>query len=288
MTLVCAEDLRIDVDGVPVCDGLSFSTRAENELLLGAPRALFEALAGLRPIARGTLRILGTDAPGAVREGIVASAALDPPLPPKWTAIEYVTWSARLVGHRASDARALAAEAISRVQLDTLSTLPLARLVVHARRAVVVAAALATDAAVMLVEDPLADLPEEAARTWARILVQALDGRPWVVVAGRVALTSPLAMNAEEAIVISSSRAIAQGPPAEIVAHEDRRFALRIHGPLDAFGASVTARGARMDVQGAHVLLDLGESVTTADILGMAAESHVTIVEMVPVARALG
>jgi hypothetical protein len=34
-------------------------------------------------------------------------------------------------------------------------------------------------------------------------------------------------------------------------------------------------------------MLDLGESVTTAELLGLAVESDVTIVEMVPVARAL-
>ena len=284
--LVFAEDLRIDVDGVPACDGLTLRTGADRVLVLGAPRALFEALAGLRPVIRGALRIRGADASAAARDGIVAGAALDPPLPPKWTALEYATWSARLAGHTTSDARALAKDAIARVQLGALATLPLARMVPHARRGVVVAAALATDAQVMVVEDPLANLPEETARTWARILVQALEERAWVVLASRISLTSPLAMNAEEALIVSASRLDAQGPPAEIAA-ADHRFVARIHGPLDALGAKLTARGARMDVQGAQVMLDLGESVSTADLLGMAAEADVTIVEMVPVARAL-
>lgn len=284
--LVFAEDLRIDVDGVPVCDGLTFRTNAERVLVLGAPRVLFEALAGLRPVVRGALAIRGSAAKIAVSQGIVAGAPLDPALPPKWTALEYVVWSSRLAGHTAGDARSLAKDAIARVQLGPLATLPLARLVTHAKRAVVLAAALATDADVLVVEDPLATLSEEIARTWARILVQALEERPWIVLASRVSLTSPLAMNADEALVVTSSRLDAQGPPAEIAA-ADRRFVARIHGSLEPLGKRLAERGASMDIRGAQVVLELGESVTTADLLAMCAEADVTIVEMVPVARAL-
>lgn len=284
--LVFAEDLRIDVDGVPACDGLTFRTRGDRVLVLGAPRALYEGLAGLRPVVRGALRIQGTAAAAAAREGLVAGAPLDPALPPKWTALEYVSWSSRLAGHTASDARTLAKKAIARVQLGPLATLPLARLVTHAKRAVVVAAALATDAAVLVVDDPLATLPEEVARTWARILVQALEECAWVVLAARVSLTSPLAMNADEALIVSASRLNAQGPPAEIAA-ADRRFVARIHGSLDALGKKLAERGASLEIEGAQVVLELGTSVTTAELLAMCAETNVTVVEMLPVARAL-
>lgn len=281
-----AEDLRVDVDGVPACDGLTFRTSGDRVLVLGAPRALFESLTGLRPVVRGALNIRGSAATTATREGLVAGAPLDPALPAKWTALEYVTWSSRLAGHSAGDARSLAKEAMARVQLGPLATLPLARLVTHARRAVVLAAALATDAAVLVVDDPLATLPEEVARTWARILVQALEERSWIVLASRVSLTSPLAMNADEALVVSASRVDAQGPPAEIAA-ADRRFVARIHGSLESLGKRLAERGARMDIQGAQVVLELGDSVTTAELLAMCAEADVTLVEMIPVARAL-
>jgi hypothetical protein len=49
----------------------------------------------------------------------------------------------------------------------------------------------------------------------------------------------------------------------------------------------LTAAGAQLEVQGAQVLLDLGEALSTADLLGMCVETDVTIVEMVPLARAL-
>ena len=283
--LLVVEDLRVDVEDVPACDGLTLRTRGDRVLVLGAPRALQEAICGTRPVVRGALRIRGTAAGLAARDGIVAGAPLDPPLPPKWTAIEYVTWSARLAGHSASDARALAKDAIALVQLGAMATHPIARLVPHARRGVVLAAALATDAGVLVVEDPLAGLPEEIARTWALIMVQALADRAWLILASRVALTSPLAMEADEALLVTSSRLLAQGPPAEIAA-ADRRFVARIHGPLEELGARLVERGGRMEVQGAQVLIDLG-TTTTAELLGMCTELEATVVEMVPLARAL-
>jgi len=284
--LLFAEDLRVDVDGVPTCDGLTFRTTGDRTLVLGAPHALFEATCGLRPVVRGALRVRGSAVSSAARDGIIAAAPLDPPLPPKWTVLDYVTWSSRLAGHSAGDARALAVEAIDRVQLEALSRTTLDRMIPHARRGVVLASAIATEAAVIAVQDPLANLPEEIARTWARILVTALADRSWVIFAARVSLTSPLAMHADEALVVSSSRLDAQGPPAEIAA-ADRRYVARIHGSLDALEARLAERGAKMDVQGAQVLLDLGDSVTTADLLGMCEELDATVVEMVPLARAL-
>jgi ABC-2 type transport system ATP-binding protein len=284
--LLHVEDLRVDVDGVPACDGLTARTTGDRVVILGAPRALFEATCGRRPVVRGMLRVRGSAADVAVREGIVAGAPLDPPLPPKWTALEYVTWSSRLAGHTASDARTLAKEAIAVVQLGSLSTSTMERMVPHARRGVVLAAAIATGAAVIAVEDPLATLPEEIARSWARIVVSALADRSWIVFAARISLTSPVAMNADEALMVSSSRLDAQGPPAEIAA-ADRRYVARINGPLAALGARLSERGAKMDVQGAQVLIDLGTTVTTADLLGICAELDATVVELAPVARAL-
>jgi ABC-type multidrug transport system ATPase subunit len=286
--LLHVEDLRVDVDGVPACDGLTARTTGDRVVVLGAPRALYEATVGRRPVVRGRLHVRGSAADVAVREGIVAGAPLDPPLPAKWTALEYVTWSARLSGHTASDARAFAKDAVALVQLGALATSPMERMVPHARRGVVLAAAIATGAAVIAVEDPLATLPEEIARSWGRIVVSALADRSWIVFAARISLTSPLAMNADEALIVSSSRLDAQGPPAEIAA-ADRRYVARIHStrPLEELAARLSERGARMDVQGAQVLIDLGSTVTTADLLGICAELDATVVEMAPVARAL-
>ena len=286
--LLAIEDLRVDVDGVPACDGLTLQTRGDRVLVLGAPRVVFEATCGLRPVMRGRLHVRGLPAEAAVRGAILAGAPLDPALPPKWTALEYITWSSRLAGRSSRDARGLAAEAVALVQLGPAAGSTFERMPPHARRGVVLAAALATGATAIVLEDPLAGLPEEVARALAKIIVQALSERSWIVFGARLSLTSPLAMSADEALMVSSSRLDAQGPPAEIAAR-GRRFVARIHstGPLEVLGVRLSERGATMDVQGAQVLLDLGDSMTTADLLGLCAELDATVVEMVPLARAL-
>jgi ABC-2 type transport system ATP-binding protein len=287
--LLVTEDLRVDVDGVPAVDGLTLRTSAERVLVLGAPRALFEAAVGLRAVVRGRLHVRDVAPAHAVRARALAGAPLDPALPPKWTVSEYVVWSARLAGVPRADAAAAAKDALARLQLAPLATTAIARLVPHARRGVVVAAALsalATGPQLLVLEDPLGGLPEEIARSFGKVLAAALDGRAWIVFAPRVPLTSPLALHAEEAVVVSGARVDAQGAPAEIAAAV-RRFALRVHGPVEALTARLAPRGAKVQEDGARLLVDLGEGISTADLFGLAGEANVTILELHPVSRAL-
>lgn len=284
--LLVAEDMRIDVDGVPVCDGLTFRTTAERVLVLGAPRAVALAISGVLPVTRGRLAIRGVTAEDAARDRASAGAALDPPLPPKWTVAEYVQWSARLSGLDKEAARSNALDAMARMQLGSMARSLLGALPVHGRRAVVTAAALATGAPVLILEDPLTGLPEDVARSFARILLGATEDRSWVVTAARMPLTSPLALHAEEAIVASATRVEAQGPPAELAAAE-QRFLARVHGRMDELVARLGERGVEVDVQGAHVMFDLRGVITTAELMAMCAAAEVAIVELVPVARGL-
>jgi len=289
-SLLEVRDLRVDVEGVPVCDGLTFTTRGPRALILGAPRALYEAAVGQRAVARGALQVRGTSAAGAAGRRLLAGAPLDPPLPPTWDAREYVRWSARLAGHPAAEAERRAFVALEAIQLGDLARTPLASLVLPARRAVVVAAALAVDPEVVVLDDPLADLPDEIARTWAEILVGGLGERAWVVFASRVPLTSALALAADDAVIASASEVLAQGAPSAL-ASTPHRYVARIHAAdprsLEGLGPRLAERGASLEVQGAQVLLDLGETMTTADLLGMCVEADLTLVEMHPLTRAL-
>jgi hypothetical protein len=92
-------------------------------------------------------------------------------------------------------------------------------------------------------------------------------------------------MSADEALVVTSARVEAQGAPAAI-GRAERRYVARIHGPLEALDAKLVERGASLEIQGAQVLLDLGEALTTAELLGLCAEASVTIVELTPSAAA--
>jgi len=120
----------------------------------------------------------------------------------------------------------------------------------------------------------------------ASILVEALEGRSFVIFAGRLAPTSPLAIHADEAIIASGNRVDAQGSPVELAAVE-HRFVARLHGETDKLRTALAARGASLELQGPHALLDLRGAVSTAELLGLCVESDVTVIELLPIARAL-
>jgi ABC-type multidrug transport system ATPase subunit len=287
--VLALSEVRVDVGGVPAIDGLTLTSTGEHILVLGAPRALFEAAAGLRPTSRGRLLVEGVPMPHAIRAGLVACAPLDPTLPGSWTARQYVAWSARLAGHGRATSLSLAGEALERLRIAPLARTKLAAGLPHVRRAVVIAAALATGAATLLVEDPTPGLGDEDAHALARATTSATGERHSVIFAARVPLESPLALDADEAIVITGSQVGAQGAPAEIAARE-RTLAVRIHGDLAAFVVAVEAQGGHAVAAGdakppVHVRVDLGP-LAARDLLRIAAESNAVVVELRPLARA--
>jgi ABC-type multidrug transport system ATPase subunit len=285
---LASSHLRVDVGGVPAIDGLTLLSTGDHVLVLGAARALFEAAAGLRPIAHGELLVEGRAAIESVRAGVVSCAPLDPPLPGAWTVLQYAAWSACLVGHDRATARELATEGLMRMQITSMANTKLAVAPLPVRRATVLAAALATGATTLLLEDPALGLPDEAGHLLARATARATDDRRTVVFAARVPLESPVALAADEAIVIDGSFVTAQGAPAEIAASE-RTLALRVHGKVDAFQRAVEARGGRALVAtGApppvHVRVDLGP-LCARDLLQIAAASDAVVLELRPLAR---
>jgi ABC-type multidrug transport system ATPase subunit len=284
--LLVAEDVRVDVDGVPACDGLTFRTNGDRVLVLGAPRVLFEATTGLANVLRGGLAVRGLPARQAASSVLVAGAAMEPPLPPRWTIAEYVQWSARLAGMAAGAARSSADVAIAKMLLGPMATTELSRLVKHARRATIVAAALATGAEVIALDDPLGGLPDEAAQSYARVLSDALADRSVLVFAPRIPLSSPLAQMADEAILVTGERALLQGPPTSLAATE-RRFVVRMSGPVESVLPVLSSRGVTVEVQGAQLVIDLGQSMTTRELVDICDGHSVAVVELVPAFRAL-
>jgi ABC-type cobalamin/Fe3+-siderophores transport system ATPase subunit len=271
---------RVDVDGVPAVDGLSFVSSSERLLVMGAPRALFEAVCGMREVAHGKI-VVGGEAPiAAVRTGKLASAPLDPPMPPRWTVRTYVAWSARLAGHGRRAAAAMADDALARMKLTSMANAQAARATAQVRRAIVIAAALATGARTIVLDDPLALLPDAQARTLGRVLATALADRTWIAFVGRTPLASPLALEAEEAVVLAGSHVAAQGAPAEIAAR-DRSYALRVEGNAPALSRRLQELGARVSGAPEAMTVDLGE-LTTRELLAAAIEQGAVVVELRP------
>lgn len=287
--LLAAWSLRVDVHGVPAVDGLSVTTTGERVLVLGAASALFEAAAGLRVAARGALSIEGRVPVEAVRARVIAGAPLDPPMPPRWSVHEYVTWSARLAGHSRAVARDLAGDALARMALGAMAGMKLGTAVTSARRATVLAAALATGAMTLLIEDPTAGLPAETVPQFSRVAARAVADRRTIFFAGRIRLESPVALAADEAIVIFGSHVVAQGAPAEIAA-ADRTLALRLVGDVRTFAEGVKAAGGRLlggsDGEAPfRVSVYLGP-LATLDVLRIAAASKAVVLDLRPISRA--
>jgi ABC-type multidrug transport system ATPase subunit len=286
--LLATSGLRVDVGGSPAIDGLTLATTGDRVLVLGAARALFEAAAGLRASSRGEILVEGVAPRTAVSEGIAACSPLDPPMPPAWTVLQYVTWSARLAGHPRATARAMAGEALERMHLDRVAGTRLGAVAPATRRGTVVAAAMATGARTLLVEDPLPGLPSEAARPFARVVARACGEHRVAVFAGRIPLESPLALAADEALVIDGAKVSAQGAPGELAA-SDRTVALRVHGDVAAFARAVEAGGGHAEVTvGApppvHVRVELGP-LAARDLLRIAGECRAMVVELRPLGR---
>jgi ABC-2 type transport system ATP-binding protein len=276
---------RIDVDGVPAVDGLSLRATGDRVIVLGGAKALFETAAGVRSPSHGEVQVRGVAARRAARERNVAGAPVAPPLPPKWTAREYVTWSARISGQGRREATLLVEQSIAALKMGAAAGEKLGATSTQTRRATVIAAALATGAGAIFLEEPLMGLSDDAARNFARVVLKALEGRSWIVFSARLPLESPFAMDADEAAIVGKSRVIAQGAPAELAAHE-RTYALRVLGRAEDFARLAAARGARVSGSGNHLTVDLGESLLVSDLLRVAAETEATVLELEPLAHA--
>jgi hypothetical protein len=176
-----------------------------------------------------------------------------------------------------------------------------------ARRGFHVAAAYATGAACLLVDDVYAGLSDADAFALARIFPAAVEPRGWVVFAARAPLASRLGLAADEALVFAGSSLAAAGDPAEVAAAE-RAFAVRIEVPTapgsreegrhdvaqataEAFFTACLEGGARIDDssswESSLVRIELGGAMRPRDLFRCAEAAGCAIVELTPYASAL-
>jgi ABC-2 type transport system ATP-binding protein len=283
--LLASSSLRVDVAGTPAVDGLTLESTGKSVLILGAPRALFEAAAGLRAIEHGVLLVAGMSPAATARSGMAAAAPLDPPMPPRWTVFQYISWSARLSGLARAECEGAVHEALERLQLVPRRALRLGAASVAVRRSAVIGAALATRARVLLVEDPSVGL---AKTSLAPIVARVMRDQPTILFAGRVALDSPVALAADEAIVVDGSKVLAQGAPTEVAVHSNS-FSVWAAGDVEALTKALTASGCRLQSSetssdAVRFTVDLG-SLGTCDLLRVAEASRAIVLELRPLTR---
>jgi ABC-2 type transport system ATP-binding protein len=317
--LLAADAARVAVDGVTATGALTFTTAGDRALFVGDTAAFFAALGGVPFGARapvlagrssdprwvpaspgpeldpdaprgearvvsGSLRLLGREVARGDHLASVGVAAADVPLPPRWTPVEYVAWSARLGGARARAAADLARAALARVGLERAHQRLLSTFVLPERRALALAAAVVLSPAALVVEAPLAGLEGPAAAFVLAALAAATDGRAALVSAARIHPGTPeaaLAAGATFLAVLAGGELVAAGEPAALFAGA-RTYAVTVRTNADALRDELRARG--LDLVGAppRCTIALPEGATTTDVLAAAAAAKAALVELAP------
>jgi ABC-2 type transport system ATP-binding protein len=300
--VLIAEDARIAVDGVAAIERLSLVTAGDRVLLAGDAGALIAAILGVPRAAvtpsdeedegppgeafvvAGSLRLAGRDVAEGEHVAVMGAAPLDPPLPPRWTAEEYVTWGARLAGVGRRAARDLAVAALDRVGIGRLRKRRLAGLSLPERRALVLAQAVATGPEVVVAEAPLSGLEGAAASFVLHAIAAATEGRQALITAARLdagSVEGTLARGASQVVVLAGGEIAAMGPPGELFAAA-RVVTLAVRTNAEPLRAELAARG--IDLRGGPVRFSaaLPHGATTREILAAAQAARAAVVEMVP------
>jgi ABC-2 type transport system ATP-binding protein len=299
--LLEARDVRIAVDDVVAVERLSCATRGDRVLCAGDARPLFAAVTGVPLLARGrrepdeppgearvvagSLALAGRDVAHGAHRAIAGAAPLDPPLPPRWTAEAYVAWSARLGGATTRPARALAATALERVGLLASRSRPLSALALPERRALVMAAAIATSPAVVVIEDPLSGLQGGAAGFVMAAIASATQGRRALLSIGRADAAGPggaLVRGATDLLVLSGGEVSFEGAPDALV-QGFRVYALLVRKRADALRDALATRGIELRGGPSRFTVALPAGVSTRDIVAAVVQAQAAVVELSPI-----
>jgi ABC-2 type transport system ATP-binding protein len=284
--LLEASDLRVDVAGAAALDRVSFVTRGTSAAIAGDGDGLILAIAGRAKVRAGRLLLGGRDV--SRREhfsaGTVGLAPLDPPLPDRFTAREYLAWSARLAGFGRAEARKLAAATLGALELDRLAGARLKGLPLQERRALVIAQAVVASPAVLVATAPLSGLSGEAATYVERVLTTATRGRSWIVSLSSVhpgSLEHALATSADELLVFASGALVRAGKLHQMEDHS-RAYTLMLRGKAAEFRAALKAKGVELAGGPRRFLVDLPADMKTQELLALSTEIGAPIVELLP------
>lgn len=285
------ENARIDRDGVPALEGLSFAATGARVGLVGDFGALFALLAGRATLVSGRASVLGLDAVSAALSGAVGLAARELRLPESWDVDRYLIEAARLGGAGARAARDAVRAVLASLDLGHLGGRRIGTLTMAERRGVALALAMLDDPKLLAVEDPVSDLDERGTLQVCASVERAAAGRTLVVstrVAPRAGPEHALFAAADEVVVLEAGALVAQGPLSTLSAPGLRylvavtRHARALSEQLEAAGLSVAlARSSELG-EGARFVVGVPEAGSTAAILDAALAVQAPIVELVP------
>ena len=296
-----AVEARIAVDDVVAVDRLTVETRGDRVLLVGEVDELVAVLTGV-PLASRARRASSDDLPGEARVvggslfvagrsvasrahlAAVGAAPLDPPLPPTWTAEQYVTWSARLAGASPRAARELASQALVRVGLGVSRRRALGSLALPERRALMLAHAVVASPEVIIAEAPLSGLEGTAVDFVLAAVAAATEGRAAILSGARLdpgAPESVLARGASHVVLLLAGEIALEGPPSELFAGA-MIYGLTVRANAEPLREALAVRGIAMRGGPQRFSAALPDGATTSDILAAAKATNAALVELVP------
>lgn len=281
--LLLADDLRIDVGGAVALERASFTVHARSLAILGESTGLMSALSGAAPLRAGTLHLLGRDVGKGEHLDIVGLAPLDPPLPPSWTALEYLQRSAMLAGSPKDSAGRLAHEALRTIDALSLGEARLGHLGQAERRVVVLAQAIVNSPAVLIAALPLFGLSGAPAEYVLRAFDKAAKNRGFIVSALREdpsSLEYALIERAEERLAFASGSLLDSGQAHE--ASAGRVYSLTVVRHAEAFRQNLVARGIALWGGPQNFWAQLPEGADISILLAASVEAGAPIVQLSP------
>jgi ABC-type Na+ transport system ATPase subunit NatA len=284
--LMRAEGLRVDADGAVAVEAVTFTTRGSSVALLGEASGLLLAIAGTAAIRAGSLEIMGRDV--GRREHLDADvtgiAPLDPPLPPRWTAREYLERGGRLAGMSRVAAKQSAAATLQELELGRLASTAASSWSLAERRALVLAQAVVTRPAVLVACAPLSGLSGQDAAYVSSVLAAATRQRNWIVSLSHIhgdAEPTALAAKADDVLVLASGRLVRQDR-LERIERGAASYTIMLRGKVSEFREELRTRGVELSGGPQRFFVDLPAGMNADDLVALSARIGAPIVELVP------
>lgn len=227
MTALAVQGLTVTLDRHPVVRDVSCAAAAGGWLSLIGPNGagkstLIRAAAGLVPY-QGAVLIDGTDVRslrGRDRARLIAYVPQEPVLPPDMTVEQYVLLGRTPhLGYLSSPGRhdrERAAAALDRLDAGRFAARRLARLSGGERQRVVLARALATEASVLLLDEPTSML-DVGHQQQVLELVDGLRGDGGLTVLSTLHDLTAAGQYADELVLLHEGRVAAAGPAAAVL-----------------------------------------------------------------------
>jgi iron complex transport system ATP-binding protein len=228
---IAVRDLTAAYNGTPVLRGVDLVVGPGEMVAVIGPNGsgkttLLRAIAGSIPVRSGWARVDGRDTAGLKRREAARLIAMVPQVPASprgMTCFEYVllgrTPYIGYLGTESAEDRRHAAEALERLGAGDLVDRPLERLSGGERQRVVLARALAQDAAALLLDEPTTALDIGHQQT-ALELVDGLRRERGIAVLGAFHDLTLAARYAERMVLLVGGEVIADGSPATVLRPE--------------------------------------------------------------------